>query len=105
MEGFKVGGVYDFDNIYRCCPYNKEDRDCVCNNGYQCKREDNQEKCEHGISKCYSFSCPIVSDGASKEDIIKGLGDYDKDDIENLQFDDEDFTTDIEELVVLNEEI
>ena len=103
--GFIIGGVYQFDLIYQSCPYKVLDSECRCNNGYLCNHENNSEICEHNIHKCYSFSCPIVTDGASKEDIAKGLGDYNINDIDDLGFDMEDITLDSEECVVLLEQI
>lgn len=102
---FVVGGVYQFDLVYQSCPYKILDSECQCNNGYLCSHNDNTEFCEHGLHKCYSFSCPIVIDGASKDDIKLGLGDYDISDIYSLEFDDEDITLDLEECVVLLEQI
>ena len=102
---FIIGGVYQFDSIYARCPYKIIESNCCCNNGYLCSRDDNLEACSHNLSKCYSFSCPIVVDCASKEDILRGLGDYDITDIENLCFDDEGYTLDSEECVVLLEDI
>lgn len=102
---FAIGGVYQFDSIYESCPYKVMDSECQCNNGYLCNRKDNSEICEHSINKCYSFSCPIVTDGASKDDIKKGFGDYNESDIISLEFNDEDITIDSEECVVLIEQI
>ena len=102
---FIVGGVYHFDSIYESCPYKVMDSECQCNNGYLCSRKDNSEICEHGINKCYSFSCPIVNDGASIDDINEAVGDYDNSYIDALEFDDEDITIDNEQLIVLIEQI
>lgn len=102
---FIIGGVYQFDLIYQCCPYKVLDSECQCNNGYLCSRKDNSEFCEHGISKCYSFSCPIIIDGASKDDIKKGIGDYNESDICFLEFDNDSITIDSEECVVLLEQL
>lgn len=102
---FVIGGVYQFDLIYQSCPHKVIDSECQCNNGYLCDRKDNSEICEHNIYKCYSFSCPIVEDGASIDDINKALGDYDNSNIADLEFSDDGITIDAEELVVLIEQI
>ena len=102
MKRFKRDGVYSFDTIYRCCEHRVDDTDCSCNNGYICGHKDCGEACEDNSSlgKCYSFTCPLVSASASKDTIKMGLGDYSAEDIDSINFDDEDFTCDYEKLVV-----
>lgn len=94
-------GVYDFDNIYAGCDYRADSDACNCNNGYICKHKDCGEECEDNpkFGKCYSFTCPLVSDCASKDSILMGLGDYDESDIENITFIDDDLSADFEKLV------
>lgn len=99
---FKKNGVYAFDTVYANCAHRINDSDCTCNNGYICGHKECTEKCEDDstLGKCYSFSCPLVTDGASREAIKLGLGDYSIEDIVHLDFDAEDITEDYEKLVV-----
>lgn len=102
MERFKKDGVYAFDTIYSACKYKIDESECWCNNGYMCSHKDCSEQCEDNpeIGKCYSFSCPLVIDGADIETIKEGLGDYTEDDLDNISFNDEGFSEDSEELVI-----
>lgn len=94
------GEVYYFDEVYNSCSFNMLEKDTKneeldyirrhCNNGYTCNSKDNHEYCEENpmISKCYSFSCPLVSDGASVDEIRESKL-FDLDDIEICQYDDD----------------
>ena len=94
-------GVEHFDNVYSSCVH-KVYTDCVCNNGYICNSKENTEECENNpmFSKCYSFSCPLVDDGVTREQVRESK-DYSEEDI---IFDD-DFSIDSEQLVFFHEDI
>lgn len=99
---FNVGGVYDFDKIYSYCTHRVDDSNCNCNNGYICGHKDCSEACEdnENLGKCYSWSCPLVTDGADKDAVQLGLGDYQISD--DIDFDEDGFSCDYEELVIWN---
>lgn len=103
MLEFKKNGVYDFDTIYANCKYAIHDiENCNCNNGYICGHKDCTEACEcnEELGKCYTWSCPLVISSPSREDIELGIGNYTKDDIKDIDFDDEDICCDHMELVI-----
>lgn len=97
---FVKGKAYRFDDVYENCKYAVQPGDCNCNGGYICSHQKCSERCEENKSfgKCYSFSCPLVIDRASKEEI-----ESDKDfDLSSISFDDEGLTEDFESIVIWN---
>ncbi len=102
MERFIKNGVYYFDTIYENCKYAVHNNECNCNNGYICSHKDCSEACEENdkLGKCFSFSCPLVADTASRDTIRLSQGEIKEEDINSLNFDNQDFTCDYEEIVV-----
>jgi hypothetical protein len=92
--------VYTFDEVYESCPFRKDDADCRCNNGYQCNHHQCGEECEHGIGKCYSFTCPFVTENPSKEDIGKST----LWNIADFEYDEDGFVKEEYEMVIFNGE-
>lgn len=94
------GEIYNFDEVYESCPFRNNDSECKCNNGYQCNHSKCDEKCEHDIGKCYSFTCPFVTENPSKAEVAESK----LWNVDYFEYDEDEFVKEEYQMVVFNGE-